>query len=910
MHNKIDMGLALIEMQDWQKISVDDDFTIVSAKEKLEQTLHCSIESNFLEILEPNTQSMLRNMVSTAVTDYVGCSIVLTLDGTPLEVLLTRPAKKLDIFFRNIEDRLRTLEHFTIFFRHFLTTPNAICFTDRDANIIDANKAFLGLFGYRLDEVVGKNPRILKSSRQSPSVYSEMWAAIAEGPCGSWSGEIIDRCKDGAERTVHLTISAVRRTNGCLIGYVACAIDLSREKRLEESLKARNEGLVELNNLDRGLMAITSRDVKSPLNSIISRASLIKETIDVAPRDKLLEQVEKIIFDCSRISAVVNDFFEGEKIEGGNAWPNTTRVHLGSILRTCIEINSAAASQKTIRITLELLAAPEPVLVEAAKMERVFNCLISNAVQFSPAGSVVSVVYRDCPGGKLVEIRDQGPGIPGEDLEAIFDRYLQVKKQGALPKRALGVGLSLHRAKTVVEQHGGKILAGNLPNGGCLFSVEIPSDRHIVSGRDIAALIHDPSGRIFQSLEGPLRGEQVCCFITKTDFEARRIFEYEKPDLVFVGSEAVTPELKRLLQARLETSRSGTEFILFANGEPLAAESLFSRVLGLPVQDGEVLGILKELRAKPWGRAAGSVAYSIVIMDNDDATHEVLGEYLRGAGYETRHACHPEEAFKLLASSRPDLILLDVQMPEMDDFRLFESMQGNALLRHVPVIFLSPDRPDGNGHGLPGGANYIAKPFSRTEVLARVKTALHASTRTRKTEQTLEGNLADVCLPELLQTLELGRKSARVKLEEMDGEICLADGMFLGARQGTFDGPEAFLRLFFLEKGTFSVQFTAHPQEHLDAPVTVQSLVMSGAAYLDEVRFLLKGLPAEGTVLDWAPAGEAHLELGEIFFPCPLQELLVQMKGDLKQNARSVASAFDRGLLRPSSPNRPALRLV
>src|SRR5271169_5805317 len=92
-----------------------------------------------------------------------------------------------------------TAERLAIFYKNYLHTPMAICFTDAEGNIVDANRSFLKLYEYELDEVKGKNPKILKSGRQSPLIYKTLWESITNKDIGSWTGELINRKKNGDE---------------------------------------------------------------------------------------------------------------------------------------------------------------------------------------------------------------------------------------------------------------------------------------------------------------------------------------------------------------------------------------------------------------------------------------------------------------------------------------------------------------------------------------------------------------------------------------------------------------------------------------------------------------------------------------------------------------------------------------
>jgi len=108
-------------------------------------------------------------------------------------------------------------------------------------------------------------------------------------------------------------------------------------------------------------------------------------------------------------------------------------------------------------------------------MEQLFNNLLSNAIKFSPKGTDIKVVHRDNGGEKqCIIISDRGPGIPQQDLDAIFDRYYQVKRKKVSLKLGFGTGLGLYIARKIMDLHDGAIRAENRPEGGCCFTLKIP----------------------------------------------------------------------------------------------------------------------------------------------------------------------------------------------------------------------------------------------------------------------------------------------------------------------------------------------------------------------------------------------------------------------------------------------------
>ncbi|MBI5189161.1 MAG: response regulator [Nitrospirae bacterium] len=296
------------------------------------------------------------------------------------------------------------------------------------------------------------------------------------------------------------------------------------------------------------------------------------------------------------------------------------------------------------------------------------------------------------------------------------------------------------------------------------------------------------------------------------------------------------------------------------------------------------------------------MSYRVMIIDDDESTHEVLGQYLRLSGYSVMDAMNALEGLSMLEETPPDLVLLDVQMPEMDGFQAMELIRRDKGLRDIPVIFLtSLDRYNLKVKGLELGAeDYVVKPFNKAELMARVKAALRRSSRYRRIEGAMEGRLSDISLSELLQTLEMGRKTARINLKDMDGDVYLADGMLAGARQGASRGAQAMYRLLYLESGSFAVFFDTAPPERGDGPESVQSLLMGAVTYVDELKLVLSVFPPGSPVVEAVkgaslPAGLAALAG---MLPAPLADVAVLMEGDLKDNASLLADAYRDGLIK------------
>ncbi len=288
--------------------------------------------------------------------------------------------------------------------------------------------------------------------------------------------------------------------------------------------------------------------------------------------------------------------------------------------------------------------------------------------------------------------------------------------------------------------------------------------------------------------------------------------------------------------------------------------------------------------------------YSILIVDDEKAQHEILEEHLQLAGYERLHAENGVEAIKIIEKNPPDLILLDIQMSVMDGFETLTVIRKKMGITDIPVIFLSNiSRTDLKVKGLELGADdYITKPFESAELIARIRAVLRRTHRYHQRERKMAGNLADITLSDLLQSIDLGNKSAHIRLGDINSDIYIQDGMLISARFANFTGEAALNRIFFLAKGRFSVRFDQISPDIPQDPQPLTSVLMNNLAYVDEVRELtnrIRGAKAQVSADGPMPAFP-QIELFRSQFPLSINQLMILMEGTLKENIQIIARAL------------------
>ncbi len=248
----------------------------------------------------------------------------------------------------------------------------------------------------------------------------------------------------------------------------------------------------------------------------------------------------------------------------------------------------------------------------------------------------------------------------------------------------------------------------------------------------------------------------------------------------------------------------------------------------------------------------------LLLVDADPASVRVLEVSLKKAGFSVTTAADGQDALSKLDLSSPDLILTDTRLPRVDGYELVRRIKDMPGLAGVPIVFLTSQKSvEDKIRGLELGVeDYLTKPIFVRELIARVHMLLARRTHQRMSafvpgsrRTTLSGDLADMGVVDLLQTLELGRKSGVAKLHEKDLEakIFFRDGKVVDAEHGKLKGEEAIYRCLIWTGGTFEVEFEPIDREEVILTST-QGLLMEGMRRVDEWGRLCEQLPPLNTI--------------------------------------------------------------
>jgi CheY-like chemotaxis protein len=249
---------------------------------------------------------------------------------------------------------------------------------------------------------------------------------------------------------------------------------------------------------------------------------------------------------------------------------------------------------------------------------------------------------------------------------------------------------------------------------------------------------------------------------------------------------------------------------------------------------------------------------NLLLVDGDPKSLRVLEVSLKKAGYVVTTAVNGADALEKVAMSPPDLIISDTRMAEMDGFEFCRRLHQNAQWAQIPFIFLTAERSiEDKIHGLELGVeDYLTKPIYIKEIVTRVKILLQKKDREdleqRDSRTRFEGSLSDMTVVDLIQTIEIGRKTGVIQFrgdEGYRGSIYFRNGKVIDAELGRLQGEHAIYRLLIWSEGRFQVEFKTIRRK--DAiKMSTQALLMEGMRRVDEWGRLLEQLPPLETVFE------------------------------------------------------------
>jgi signal transduction histidine kinase/AraC-like DNA-binding protein len=453
----------------------------------------------------------------------------------------------------------------------------------------------------------------------------------------------------------------------------------------------------EADHLKSRFLSMVSHELRTPLSLIVGLSEMVlrEQKEQTRSLNGTLRDLEQINLSAQHLARLIGDVLDLASSEAGQLHILREPLDLAEVLQVAAKIGEELAREKGLEWLAHLPPQGPWVMGDRTRLRQVLLNLISNAVKFTSAGQVqvdVSVLDQTV----TVSVSDTGIGISPEEQGTVFNEFFRSRR--AIESGYGGLGLGLAISKQLLEQHGGRIEVrspGDL-GGGSTFSFCLP----VLSEADVTLKLPSASAvnanRVVILAEGSEACQDLCGYLTSRGFEVDLLRVDEDP--AWLSKIIQAPPAAIILEERLASREGWAMTGMLKRQSPSENIPVFAYSLD-PAQDqGQLLELnylpkplkpdqlAKELERF---RTPAQKSQTVLVVDDDPGILEMHSRLIEQTGRQVLQAHNGREALTLIEQKTPDLILLDLMMPEMDGFAVLDELHARESTRGIPVIILT-----------------------------------------------------------------------------------------------------------------------------------------------------------------------------------------------------------------------------
>ncbi|HEX2912923.1 MAG TPA: response regulator [Chloroflexia bacterium] len=552
--------------------------------------------------------------------------------------------------------------------------------TDLEQCITSVNPGVERLTGYKMADLLGRNYLEAFNIRDRggnplQAEMSPLLQAIQEGSPTEPRIFQLNRAGSNDISLIALVSAPVHDDNDAISGTVGVFRDVTQEQ--------------EVSRLKDELVSMVSHELRTPMASVLGFSELMLTRQLSEAKSRMY--VETIYKEAQRLSTLINDFLDIQRMESGRQVYNYIEVDFKTLLRRIRDV----FSQHRNRLKLNLPADLPSVRADPDRILQTLTNLVSNAFKYSPDGGDVTINVR-VNDHKMVEIavQDHGLGIPRDAQGKLFSKFYRVDNSDRREIGGTGLGLAISRE--IIEAHGGKIWVESEVGKGSTFYFTLPA----VIERQYADVIAPETGAALMILLVEDDASLAHLITTHLEEDGHRVKALSSAEDAnnFLAETSVLPDLI-ILDIILSGRLDGWDLLIEIKNSPRTASIpvIISTVLDSPLNGmmlGEASFISKPLDMNKLLNTINRLTAprpqrNLLLIDDDSSLRRMLKETLSAHDFVVATAAGGEQGLKLAFQNLPDLIILDLMMPKMDGFEVLNRLRSDRRTLNIPVIVVS-----------------------------------------------------------------------------------------------------------------------------------------------------------------------------------------------------------------------------
>ncbi len=348
-----------------------------------------------------------------------------------------------------------------------------ICDATRpDHPVTFVNAAFTRMTGYKAEEIIGRNCRVLQGRDTDPDVLERLRRALAQHR--PITVTLRNYRKDGRTFWNELAISPITDDAGRILQFVGIMNDVTQRIRAEESLREAKNQAELANRAKSEFLANVSHELRTPLNAIIGFSDVMRmELFGPLGMPRYQAYAHDIFSSGNLLLSLINDILDLSKIESGKMELHPEPVSIGDVFESALTLMRERARAGGVNLRAEIDPDLPPLYVDLRATKQIVTNLVSNAVKFTPKDGSVELVARrfDAHTAEII-VRDTGIGIAKEHISEVLKPFVQV--DGALQRRQSGTGLGLPIVKHLTDLSGGSLQLESEVGQGTVITLHLP----------------------------------------------------------------------------------------------------------------------------------------------------------------------------------------------------------------------------------------------------------------------------------------------------------------------------------------------------------------------------------------------------------------------------------------------------